>query len=116
MPKKRAVKEIDSWAEARERALISIETMTDDEDAELTAAALSDPDNPPRDEEWFREAKPMPDERLARYRGMRGPQRTPTKRPTSIRLDTDVVEHFRAGGPGWQSRINEALRKIAGLA
>jgi uncharacterized protein (DUF4415 family) len=33
----------------------------------------------------------------------------------NIRLDPDVVAHFRAGGPGWQSRINAALRKVAGL-
>ena len=115
MPKKTAVREITSWADASERALKSIENMTDEEDAELTAAALADPDNPPLDEQWFREAKPMSDERLARYRGMRGPQRAPVKTATSIRLDADVVEHFKAGGPGWQSRINEALRKVAGL-
>lgn len=28
----------------------------------------------------------------------------------SLRLDTDVLEKFRATGPGWQTRINEALR------
>ncbi|PWV98243.1 uncharacterized protein (DUF4415 family) [Hoeflea marina] len=28
----------------------------------------------------------------------------------SIRIDQDVLEHFQAGGPGWQDRINEALR------
>ena len=33
------------------------------------------------------------------------------KRLVSLRLDQDVVEAFRAGGPGWQSRINTALRK-----
>ena len=115
MPKQRAGKKIGSWAEARELALKSIETMSDEEDAALTAAALSDPDNPPRGEDWFRRAKPMSDERLASYRGMRGPQRAPTKKPTSIRLDADVVAHFKAGGPGWQSRINAALRKAAGL-
>ena len=115
MPKKTAVKDITSWAEASERALKSIEDVTAEEEAELHAAALADPDNPPLDEQWFREAKPMSDERLARYRGMRGPQRAPTKKPTSIRLDADVVEHFKAGGPGWQSRINQALRKVAGL-
>jgi uncharacterized protein (DUF4415 family) len=30
-------------------------------------------------------------------------------------LDADVLEYFRKTGPGWQSRINEALRKAAGL-
>jgi uncharacterized protein (DUF4415 family) len=29
----------------------------------------------------------------------------------TIRLDTDVLEDFRRGGPGWQSRINKALRE-----
>jgi len=100
---------------ARAMARASAAAMTDEEDAELTAAALSDPDNPPLDEKFWANAKPMSDERLARYRGMRGPQRAPVKTATSIRLDADVVEHFKAGGPGWQGRINQALRKVAGL-
>lgn len=29
---------------------------------------------------------------------------------TTIRLDADVLDHFRTGGPGWQSRINKVLR------
>jgi uncharacterized protein (DUF4415 family) len=33
----------------------------------------------------------------------------------SLRLDRDVLEHFQAGGPGWQDRINAALRTVAGL-
>jgi uncharacterized protein (DUF4415 family) len=32
----------------------------------------------------------------------------------SLRIDQDVLEFFREGGPGWQDRINEALRKAAG--
>jgi uncharacterized protein (DUF4415 family) len=32
----------------------------------------------------------------------------------SLRLDRDVLEHFQAEGPGWQDRINAALRKVAG--
>lgn len=35
------------------------------------------------------------------------------KEQVSLRLDKDVIERFRAGGPGWQTRINEALRKVA---
>ena len=34
--------------------------------------------------------------------------------PGSTR-DQDVIAAFRAQGPGWQSRMNEALRKAAGL-
>jgi uncharacterized protein (DUF4415 family) len=37
------------------------------------------------------------------------------KRPVSLRLDPDVLAHFRRGGRGWQSRINLALRKAAKL-
>jgi uncharacterized protein (DUF4415 family) len=31
----------------------------------------------------------------------------------TLRIDQDVLEHFQAGGPGWQDRINDALRKAA---
>jgi uncharacterized protein (DUF4415 family) len=34
-----------------------------------------------------------------------------TKQAVSLRLDRDVVEKFKATGPGWQSRINEALKR-----
>jgi uncharacterized protein (DUF4415 family) len=36
------------------------------------------------------------------------------KELVSLRIDQDVLEHFQQGGPGWQDRINEALRKAAG--
>jgi uncharacterized protein (DUF4415 family) len=49
---------------------------------------------------------------LARILPKRGPQKTPTKIPVSIRLSPEVVSHFKAKGPGWQSRINDILRKI----
>ena len=47
--------------------------------------------------------------------GQRGPQKAPTKEQVTLRLDKAVLEHFRASGAGWQSRINEALRKVANL-
>lgn len=37
------------------------------------------------------------------------------KLPVTFRLDSDVVRHFRATGKGWQTRINDILRKAAGL-
>ena len=33
----------------------------------------------------------------------------------SLRIDRDVLDFFQADGPGWQERINAALRKSAGL-
>ena len=46
------------------------------------------------------------------------PQQKPSvpgaKETVSLRIDRDVLDHFQAGGPGWQGRINAALRKAAG--
>jgi uncharacterized protein (DUF4415 family) len=58
---------------------------------------------------WHRGGKPLP-------HGPRGrPKSRNPKRPVSIRLDPEVLAHFRRSGRGWQSRINAALRKIAKL-
>jgi uncharacterized protein (DUF4415 family) len=37
------------------------------------------------------------------------------KQQVTLRIDQDVLEHFQSDGPGWQDRINAALRKAAGL-
>jgi len=36
------------------------------------------------------------------------------KEQVTLRIDRDVLDHFQADGPGWQDRINDALRKAAG--
>lgn len=112
----------EKWRIARERALRSIESMTDEEDAKLTAAALADPDNPPLTDTFSRRARRAEDvapeivaRYLARKRGQRGPQKAPTKQLVSLRIDRDVLAKFRATGPGWQARMNAALRAAAGL-
>jgi len=38
------------------------------------------------------------------------------RQQVTLRIDQDVLEHFQADGPGWQDRINEALRRAAGKA
>jgi uncharacterized protein (DUF4415 family) len=47
-----------------------------------------------------------------------GPAKTNTipgvKEQVTLRIDQNVLEYFQQGGPGWQDRINEALRKAAG--
>ena len=43
--------------------------------------------------------------------------RPPVARPkvsTTIRLSQDVIDHFKAGGRGWQTRVDEALREWIG--
>lgn len=40
----------------------------------------------------------------------RGPQKNPTKERITIRLSSEVVQSFKSAGPGWQTRIDEALK------
>ena len=37
------------------------------------------------------------------------------RQSVTLRIDEDVLEHFQTDGPGWQERINAALRAAAGL-
>ncbi len=43
------------------------------------------------------------------------PPKDAPKRSVHLRVDADVLERFRSAGPGWQTRMNAALRKAAGL-
>jgi uncharacterized protein (DUF4415 family) len=45
----------------------------------------------------------------------RPPERGRAKQQVTLRLDPDVIARFKRGGAGWQTRMNEALRKAAGL-
>ena len=74
-------------------------------------------DIPEATDEDFARARPLSDfpqlkEALERARGQRGPQKTPTKERVALRLDRHIVDHFRHDGPGWQTRINDALAEI----
>jgi len=42
----------------------------------------------------------------------RGPNKAPTKKLVSIRLSGQVLDAYKAMGPGWQSRIDRDLRRI----
>ena len=73
------------------------------EDAEITAAALSDPDAAPLTDAEWETIKPT----LTRGRGRPVGSE---KESTTLRLDMEVLEYFRASGKGWQTRINDALK------
>ena len=83
-------------------------------------ASRPDAENPEWTDEDFRRARPALEmlpreavEAIRRYRGQRGPQKSPTKELISLRVDRDVAAAYRATGPGWQTRANEALRAYA---
>ena len=72
---------------------------SDVEDAQITAAALTDPDN-----------LPLSDAELSQFKRGRGrPLGSGTKEQVTLRLDEQILEHFRSTGTGWQTRINDAL-------
>jgi uncharacterized protein (DUF4415 family) len=71
-----------------------------------------DPDDAP---EWTDEMFDRAEIRLGDKVIRPGRPRGSAKQAVSLRLDQAVIDHFRADGPGWQSRMNEALRKAAGL-
>jgi uncharacterized protein (DUF4415 family) len=74
----------------------------------------TDPDDAPElTEAWFTTADLYEGDKLFRRGGR--PSKAAPKEVVNILLDPDVLAHFRAGGPGWQSRINAALRKVTGL-
>ncbi|WP_251980644.1 BrnA antitoxin family protein [Salinibacter ruber] len=66
-------------------------------DEEIREAVESDPDAHFLDEEWFENAELV--------------NPSAEKERISIRLDEDILEFFRAGGKGYQSRINKVLRE-----
>ena len=80
-----------------------------------------DDDTPELTPEWFAKAKPARDvlpglvgeksaEQLLAPRRGRPPLDRP-KEHVNIRLDADIVQAFKSKGPGWQTRVNSALRE-----
>jgi uncharacterized protein (DUF4415 family) len=68
--------------------------------------------------EDFAKARPFAEvfpELAASIRRGRGPNKAPTKKLVSLRLSPDVLAHYKSKGPGWQTTIDETLRKAAKL-
>ena len=75
-------------------------------------SSLVDPDDAP---EWTPEMFDRAEIRIGDRVIRRGRPPGSAKTQVSLRLDQDVIAAFRAQGPGWQSRMNDALRKAAGF-
>jgi uncharacterized protein (DUF4415 family) len=98
--------------------------ISDEEEARIQAEIADDPDNPEMTDGELASMRPAREvlppeffEMIERERALRRgrPALAAPKKQVTLRLDADVVESFRAGGDGWQSRINATLRKAQGL-
>ena len=97
-----------------------LKPLTDEEEARIQAQIAADPDDYESTDEELAQAKPMAEAlpelhaalmaEIAKRKAGR-PKAAVTKQTIAIRLDPDVLEAFKATGPGWQTRMNEALRE-----
>jgi uncharacterized protein (DUF4415 family) len=69
----------------------ALDALTDDE---IAAAIRNDPDAVPLDFSWSEAVLVIP----------------PKKKAISIRVDEDVLDHFKKEGAGYQRRMNAVLR------
>ncbi len=94
------------------RRIISMSTVMPTKKRTTKSKWTDSGDAPRLAREWFERAQIWDGNRLVRPGR---PRKTAPNQPVSLRLDPDVLKHFQASGPGWQSGINAALRKAAGL-
>ena len=91
--------------------------LTEDQIQRMIA---SDPDAPEATAAQLAQARPFTEtfpalsDAMRRNMGGRPKVENP-KVAVSLRLDQDVVARFKSSGPGWQTRMNRALREAAGL-
>ena len=84
------------------------------EDTAINVGIARDPDNPEWTAEMFKRARPAIEVHphlVAQSLRRRHKQEGLSKWEVSIELDIDLLAHFLEGGPGWQERINDALRQ-----
>lgn len=89
-------------------------------EAQVQRMIASDPDAPEATDAELAQARPFAEafpalaDKMRKNAGGR-PKSDSPKVAVSLRLDPDVIDHFKAGGPGWQTRINAALREAVDL-
>jgi uncharacterized protein (DUF4415 family) len=86
--------------------LAKVDATTDEEIARQIA---EDADLPELTDEGFAEADIYEGDRFVRRVGR---PKGGKKELVTLRVDRDLLDHFRAGGPGWQTRLNDALRSM----
>ncbi|MEC5293805.1 MULTISPECIES: BrnA antitoxin family protein [unclassified Aurantimonas] len=76
-----------------------------------TKPTWTDPDDAPElTDDWFEGATLHEGGVVKRLPGQRGPGKKRPKESVTLRLDPEILEHFRQTGEGWQTRINDTLK------
>jgi uncharacterized protein (DUF4415 family) len=84
--------------------LARVDATTDEE----IARHMAEDDAPELTDEQLKAAELFEGDRFVRRVGR--PKGSGTKELVTLRIDRDVLDRFRAGGPGWQTRLNDVLR------
>ena len=103
--------------------LKDLPAISDAEEARIQAGIAEDPDNPELTRQEIGAMRPasevLPPKLYAaltkRRAGQSQGDQALTEEQITIALDRTVLDYFRAGGPGWQSRINDTLKEAIGL-
>lgn len=94
---------------------LDLPPITDEEEARIQAGIAADPENPELTEADFAGARPFAEanpELMRRILQARSAQAA-AQEQINLSIDRDVLDRFRATGPGWQLRLNAALRRAA---
>jgi uncharacterized protein (DUF4415 family)/uncharacterized DUF497 family protein len=97
------------------KAPSGIHWPTDEEEAAIQRGIAGDPDAPELTATERKAMRPTEDVAPELLKGAlrrRGPQKSPTRELITIRLDREVTRLLRSSGPGWQTRVAEALKAM----
>jgi len=88
---------------------------TDEEEADIQRYIAEDPDTWEWTEEDWAQARPaieVEPKLVAHSLRRKVKKKGVSKMKVSVELDTDVLAHFLEDGDGWQTRLNDALRRV----
>ncbi|GJD34209.1 BrnA antitoxin family protein [Methylobacterium aerolatum] len=95
----------------------TVPMLTDDEEAALQAAIADDPDAREATDAELAQMRPareaLPPALYAALTKRGRPKAEAKAVQVTLRVPPDVLDAFKASGPGWQTRMNEALAKAA---